>query len=196
MNPEDVLDTIALTTKGIWPIISTTGLISRCLYERHDAPNLFYIPGSMGLASSVALGISIQKPRLPVVAIDGDGSLLMNLGTLVTIAANRPKNFIHVVLDNGMYDSCSGEITLAQKVSITSIAQAAGYPSTCIVETLDDLAVKLKKAVNSGPTFVRVPVRFRARRNYARPTDVEAIKFRFIGFLAHAAENSDPSKGQ
>lgn len=186
MNTEKVLDIIASTVNGMWPIISTTGLISRCLYERHDSSNQFYIPGSMGLASSVALGISLNKPTLPVVAIDGDGSLLMNLGTLATIASNCTKNFIHIVLDNGIYDSCSGEATLASKVSLVSLAKAAGYRVAKSITSPHNLIELLKKSPGLGPTLIHVPVVSRARRDYIRPINLEDIKFRFLSFLGHS----------
>ena len=81
------------------PIVSANGFISRDLFELKDKPSNFYMIGSMGLASSIGLGVALKNPTKKNFVFDGDGSILMNLGSLTTIAALKPKNFIHIILE-------------------------------------------------------------------------------------------------
>jgi len=117
MNREEALESILQATKENDAIFATTGLISRSLYELHDAPNIFYNVGSFGMVSSLGLGFALSKPANKTIVIDGDASLLTNFGTMVTIGVQSPKNFVHVALDNNSYASCSEEKSCSDTAS-------------------------------------------------------------------------------
>lgn len=108
-------------------VICNIGFPSRELYEIDDRPKNFYMIGSMGLASSIGFGLAMAKPHKDVVVIDGDGSLLMNMGSLVTIFANNPSNLTWIVIDNGAYGSTGNQDTYAQKTDLVDIAKAVGF---------------------------------------------------------------------
>ena len=102
-------------------------------------PNFFYLQHAMGLASSLGLGIALSKPAVPVVVFDGDGSVLMNLGGLSTLARYRPKNLVHVVFDNESLLSVGGFPTVTGTCTrLAEVAAAAGVPRTACVSTVDD----------------------------------------------------------
>ncbi|HEU5268324.1 MAG TPA: thiamine pyrophosphate-dependent enzyme [Jatrophihabitans sp.] len=119
-------------------VVSSCGYPSRELYNAGDRPGNFYLVGSMGMAAPIALGIASIHPRLMVIAIDGDGSLLMNLGVLPMVAAARPR-LIHVVCDNGMHESTGGQAT-TQRADFVALALAAGYRSAIRIEQPAELA--------------------------------------------------------
>ena len=108
-------------------VVCNIGFPSRELYEINDRPENFYMIGSMGLASSIGLGLSIAKPNKHVVVIDGDGSLLMNMGSLVTVFAQNPSNLTWIVIDNGAYGSTGNQDTYAQLIDFVEIAKSVGF---------------------------------------------------------------------
>ncbi len=108
-------------------IICNIGFPSRELYEINDRSENFYMIGSMGLASSIGLGLALAKPHKHVVVIDGDGSLLMNMGSLVTVFAQNPDNLTWIVIDNGAYGSTGNQDTYAQLVDFVDIAKSVGF---------------------------------------------------------------------
>ena len=108
-------------------IVSTTGFISRFLYEQEDTPNRFYMIGSMGCAAAIGFGLATQCPSRKVAIIDGDGALLMKLGTIATIGHYQPRNLLHIVFDNGCYASTGGQRCAASTVDFVNLAAAAGY---------------------------------------------------------------------
>lgn len=110
-------------------IIANIGFPSRELYEIKDRNKNFYMLGSMGLASSIGLGLSLSQNK-KVIVLDGDGSILMNLGSLVTIANQNPKNFILIVLDNEVYGSTGNQRTYTKNTNLLNIAKAAGFKHT------------------------------------------------------------------
>ena len=107
---EEALDAVYEAAAPDDALLSTTGLMSRSLHERHDSPNQYYNTGSFGLVSSVGLGFALSKPDVNTIVVDGDASLLTNFNTLVTIGRYKPENLVHVVIDNNSYGSCSEEI--------------------------------------------------------------------------------------
>ena len=133
-------------------------------------PNLdLYIPfvGSMGKGSSLALGIALARPDRRVVVLDGDGSLLMNLGSLVTIAGKSPKNLCHMVIENGIYAGTGGQpVPNAGKTSFTGMAKAAGYASTYEFDDLEEFTGFKIKIVCSGTNEAFAP-RFKDFRTIA-----------------------------
>lgn len=111
-------------------VVCNIGFPSRELYEINDRDKNFYMIGSMGLASSIGFGLALAKPDEDVVVIDGDGSLLMNMGSLVTIFANNPKNLTWIVINNGAYGSTGNQDTYAQKLDLTCIAKSVGFKNS------------------------------------------------------------------
>lgn len=111
-------------------IVCNIGFPSRELYEIDDRDENFYMIGSMGLASSIGFGLALAKPEKDIVVIDGDGSLLMNMGSLVTIFANNPRNLTWIVIDNGAYGSTGNQDTYAQVIDLADIAKSVGFKNS------------------------------------------------------------------
>ena len=125
-------------------IICNIGFPSRELYEIDDRSKNFYMIGSMGLASSIGFGLALARPDKDIVVIDGDGSLLMNMGSLVTIFANNPRNLTWIVIDNGAYGSTGNQDTYAQKLDLVDIAKSVGFKNS------DDFKnINLKEIISS-----------------------------------------------
>ena len=128
-------------------IICNIGFPSRELYEIDDRNENFYMIGSMGLASSIGLGLALARPDKDIVVIDGDGSLLMNMGSLVTIFANNPRNLTWIVIDNGAYGSTGNQDTYAQLIDLCDIAKSVGFKNSYNFEE-----VNLKDMIKSDDT--------------------------------------------
>ena len=118
-------------------VICNIGFPSRELYEIEDRSKNFYMIGSMGLASSIGLGLALAKPYDDVVVIDGDGSLLMNMGSLVTIFANNPSNLTWIVIDNGAYGSTGNQDTYAQVLDLVDVARGVGFRNSYNFKDID-----------------------------------------------------------
>ena len=125
-------------------VICNIGFPSRELYEIEDRQRNFYMIGSMGLASSIGLGLALSKPNEDVVVIDGDGSLLMNMGSLVTVFANNPSNLTWIVIDNGAYGSTGNQDTYAQKIDLVDVAKGVGFKNSHYFDNID-----LRKIIKS-----------------------------------------------
>lgn len=128
-------------------VVTIMGAVAAELQSIGHQPNFFYLQHAMGLASSMGLGIALSRPELRVVVFDGDGSVLMNLGGLTTLARYRPRNLIHVVFDNESLLSVGGFPTATSTGSdLAGIAAAAGVPSTATVRTIDALVTAFDEA--------------------------------------------------
>lgn len=123
-----------------WLVVACNGMIGRELYTHADAARQFYMIGSMGLASSIGLGLALAQPSRTVVIFDGDGNVLMNLGTLGSIAAAGVSNLYHVVFDNHAHGSTGGQKTISDRVSLDAIARAAGYRQALRAMSFEALA--------------------------------------------------------
>lgn len=149
--------------KGLAPaalVVASTGMVSRDLQTSGDRSENFYMVGSMGLASSIALGLASSLPERTVVVVDGDGSCLMRLGSLPTIGRYRPGNLLHVVLDNATHSSTGGQPTAASNVDFPALARAAGYRSATELHDLDELTRALREFTpGQGPRLVRFRIR-------------------------------------
>ena len=131
-------------------VVTIMGAVAAELQSIGHKPNFFYLQHAMGLASSVGLGIALSRPELTVVVFDGDGSILMNLGGLTTLARYRPKNLVHVVFDNESLLSVGGFPTATSTGSdIAGIAAAAGVPRTATVRTLDAFTNAFSQALSA-----------------------------------------------
>jgi sulfopyruvate decarboxylase subunit beta len=129
-------------------VVTIMGAVAAELQSIGHRQNFFYLQHAMGLASSLGLGIALSRPELKVVVFDGDGSLLMNLGGLTTLARYRPRNLVHVVFDNESLLSVGGFPTATSTGSdLAAIAKAAGVPSTATVNTIDGFRVKFVEAL-------------------------------------------------
>jgi phosphonopyruvate decarboxylase len=186
MTREEAIEEIAASRGGI--IVSTTGMISRELYELRDKAGAghardFLTVGSMGHASSIALSIALQKPQLQVTCLDGDGAALMHMGALAAIGTQKPHNYCHIVLNNGAHDSVGGQHTIAPFIDIPDVAKACGYKKIYQVKTKDELKNILAKK-HEGLTFIEVKVKKGARKDLGRPktTPVEN-KTAFMKYL-------------
>jgi sulfopyruvate decarboxylase subunit beta len=138
-------------------VVTIMGAVAAELQSIGHRPNFFYLQHAMGLASSVGLGIALCRPELPVVVLDGDGSLLMNLGGLSTLARYRPRNLLHIVFDNESLLSVGGFPTATSTgTDLAGVAAAAGVPRTATVHTVDELnaAVADARAANDLTTIV------------------------------------------
>lgn len=132
-------------------VVTIMGAVAAELQSLGHQPNFFYLQHAMGLASSVGLGIALSKPHRKVVVFDGDGSVLMNLGGLTTLARYRPRNLTHVVFDNESLLSVGGFPTATATGSdIAGMAAAAGIPRTSTVRTLDDFVSSFNAALAAG----------------------------------------------
>ena len=167
---------------GNHPIISANGFISRDLFDVCNKSSNFYMIGSMGLASSIGLGVALKNPRKSVFIFDGDGNILMNLGSLTTIASQKPKNLIHVVFDNSVHESTGGQPTNSNFVNIEKIAKACNYNHTFMVKTENNLLKILDKIKKlKGPIMIVVKIQQskgeKSKRVNILPVD---IKERFM----------------
>ena len=132
-------------------VVTIMGAVAAEVQSIGHRPNFFYLQHAMGLASSVGLGIALARPELAVVVLDGDGSLLMNLGGLTTLARYRPKNLVHVVFDNESLLSVGGFPTATSTGSdLAAIAKAAGVPNSVTVRTIDEFRSAFLAAQKAG----------------------------------------------
>lgn len=175
MGREEAIGHI-LAASGDDPVVSTTGKASREVYELREAQSQghahdFLTVGSMGHSSSIALGIALQKPDRRVWCLDGDGAALMHLGAMALIGANRPRNLVHIVLNNEAHESVGGMPTVAGKLDLPAIARACGYPGAVSVDSPEELDRALTAAKEAGQlSFIEVKCALGARANLGRPT--------------------------
>ncbi|HEX7126773.1 MAG TPA: thiamine pyrophosphate-dependent enzyme [Thermodesulfobacteriota bacterium] len=144
---------------GREPAIHANGYIGRESHAVADRPENFYMIGSMGLASAIGLGLALARPDRRVVVFDGDGNLLMGLGTLALVAAVAPANLAHVVFDNAVYGSTGGQRSISADVRLDRLAAAAGYASARAVTAAGEVRDAVEAALaGAGPHFVLVRV--------------------------------------
>ena len=157
--------------------------MSRDLFEVNDKESNFYMIGSMGLASSIALGIAIKKPNKKIFVFDGDGNILMNLGSLDTIGSLKPKNLVHVVFDNKMHESTGGQPTSSNKIDISKIAQASNYKifTSNNKKSLEEIIKKLKKI--NGPVMIVIRISRSKEKSSRVDITPEKIKLRFMSAI-------------
>lgn len=178
LGREEAIKTVVDKLREDDIVVSTTGMISRELFEYREAKGQghshdFLTVGSMGYASQIALGIALQKPDRRVVVFDGDGALLMHMGGMAIIGDYCPKNLVHIVFNNGAHDSVGGQPTVGQKIDIESIAKAVGY--TDVVSVDNEMALccamnHVNNAVIEGVSLINVNVHKGNRKDLGRPT--------------------------
>ena len=152
-------------------VVSTTGMISRELFITDDRSGNFYMLGSMGLVSSFSLGLALLNPSNRVVALEGDGSALMSMGTLALVASEAPRNFLHIILDNESYESTGGQPTITNQIDLAKIASSCGYQKADRIENGDQLSVALTNSRNNpGPRMILAKVGIAPVKNIPRVT--------------------------
>ncbi len=166
-------------------VVHANGMICRESFTVRDRPENFYMIGSMGLASSIALGVALCRPDRRVVIFDGDGNVLMNLGGVAMVGALQPKNLVHVVFDNEAYGSTGGQASLSKHLPLQEIARASGYRWAGRVEDQEALVTTVRKLLNSeGPSFLLVKVSLHEEEGIPRVSHPpEVIRDRFIAAL-------------
>ncbi|XP_052800869.1 phosphonopyruvate decarboxylase-like isoform X2 [Mya arenaria] len=175
-------------------VVSTTGMLSRELYEyrmaREDGHERdFLTVGSMGHASSIALGIALQKHNRQIYCIDGDGSVIMHMGTMATIGQRGPENLKHIIINNGAHDSVGGQPTDASNsegFDFGTIARGCGYKETLLAVTEEEVAAAVTRLrLTKGPLLLEIKIRLGARKDLGRPkTKPIENKKDFMHFLA------------
>lgn len=189
MKREEIIRHI-VAASGEDPIVSTTGKASRELFEIRAANGQshkydFLTVGSMGHSSSIALGIALNKPDTKIWCVDGDGAVLMHMGSLAVLGANRPKNLVHVVINNGAHETVGGMPTVAGKLELAAVARACGYPYAVRVETFEALDEQLALARERNElTMIEVACSIGARDDLGRPTTTALEnKVNFVEYL-------------
>ncbi len=189
MKREEIIQHI-VNVSGEDPIVSTTGKASRELFETrvHNGQSHkydFLTVGSMGHASSIALGVAISKPNKKIWCIDGDGAALMHMGSFAVIGSVDPKNLVHIVINNEAHETVGGIPSVANAVDFPLIAKACGYEHVAVVDSFEDLDKELVAAKNrTGLSFIEVKASLGARDDLGRPTTTaHENKVCFMDFL-------------
>jgi thiamine pyrophosphate-dependent acetolactate synthase large subunit-like protein len=174
---------IIVKSVGKNPIVSANGFMSRDLFEVNDKESNFYMIGSMGLASSIGLGIALKNPKKYVFVFDGDGNILMNLGSLVTIGSLMPKNLIHVVFDNNSHESTGGQPTNSSKINLEKIAKAVNY-NVFTIKSKTKLVLVLKEIKKlQGPIFLLIKISTSKERSKRVSWEPKTIRDRVMKSL-------------
>lgn len=177
LNREEALATILKEGGHEAILVSTTGKISRELYEQSDAlygthENIFMTVGGMGHASMIALGIAKKRPKEKIICIDGDGAALMHMGALAFISSQSPENFVHIIINNQSHESVGAMPTGCQKINFSELAKNVGYSWTIRVSTLEELTKVLRNIdEQKGPILVEVLVSLDSRADLGRPRE-------------------------
>lgn len=175
MTREEIIRHIA-NVSGEDPIVSTTGKASRELFEIREANGQshkydFLTVGSMGHSSSIALGVAINKPDKKIWCIDGDGAMLMHMGAMAVLGANKPQNLVHIVINNSAHETVGGMPTVAGQIDIVGVARSCGYPSAVSVDSFEALDTQLQKAKSANAlSLIEVKCSIGARDDLGRPT--------------------------
>lgn len=172
MSREEAIQAVVDALPDDTMYVSTTGMASRELYEIRDRARQthvhdFLTVGSMGHASQIALGVALNSPKRRVCCIDGDGALIMHMGSMGVVASRHPRNLVHVVINNGAHDSVGGQPTVSSNMDLPKIALACGYDSAFSAETPEKITDALREA--EGTAFLEIKVRRGARKDLGRP---------------------------
>ena len=175
LKREDVLRSLLKLAKPNDLVVSTTGKTSREVFElrleRHESQRDFLTVGGMGHTSSIALGVALGNPSKRILCFDGDGSVLMHLGALPIIGSLKPKNFIHVLLNNAAHESVGGQPTVGNKVDFAAIALASGYCDYRLATDKDSLKLFWQElSEQDGPVLLEVLINKESRDDLGRPT--------------------------
>ncbi len=165
---EDALRAVQRAVQPTDIVVATTGYTGRELYACDDRPNQLYVVGSMGCASSIALGMAWARPDRRVVVLDGDGAMLMRLGALATLAYEQPPNLLHVLLDNEAHESTGGQSTVSHSMDLAGVAQSCGYTNVARISTASELEAAVADRT-PGLRFVSLKTRHGVPADLPRP---------------------------
>jgi phosphonopyruvate decarboxylase len=175
LSRAEAVETVAASAPDDEAIVSTTGEVSRELFALRDRPGNFYMQGSMGHAAAIALGVALGRPERSVLVLDGDGAVLMHMGTLSTIGYERPERLIHVILDNEAYATTGNQPTTSVTTRLEDVALACGYRWVRRCATREQLAELLRTArAQSGPACILVKTNQRETDGLPRVTSAYA----------------------
>ena len=171
MTRMDAIKLIGELTSAEDLVMATTGKISRELFLANDQSNHFYMQGSMGHISSIALGVALSQKTRRVVILDGDGAFMMHMGSIPMIGHYKPENFIHIVLDNESYETTGDQDTISAHVDFEQIAKASGYHKTHSVSEAAELRALMSGNLNpGGPVLIRVKINRQETKGVPRIT--------------------------
>lgn len=171
---EEIMKEVLNLLKGKEVIFSTTGKTSRELFEvriaRNEFPHDFYTVGSMGCSPSIALGFALNS-KLKTIVFDGDGALIMQMGSLATIGHYKPKNFYHILIDNHAHESTGGQPTVSRSIDFEKICLANGYNFAKTVQSKENLIENITQFLSQeGPAMLIIKSDKGSRENLGRPT--------------------------
>lgn len=190
LSREEALKLVIDHLSGSDIVVSTTGKLSRELFEYREAKGQshesdFLTVGSMGHSSSIALGISLEKPFRRVFCLDGDGAFIMHMGAISNVGYLNPRNYYHILFNNGSHESVGGQPTLGFHVDIPAIAKACGYKHAVSATSKEEIASVLQQLDSlEGPTLIELKVKIASRDDLGRPTtSTIENKDQFMHFL-------------
>ena len=197
LSREEAIQTVAAALGEKDCIVSTTGMISRELFEYRAAMHQgherdFLTVGSMGHASQIALGIVMAQPQRRVWCFDGDGAAIMHMGSMAIVASKKPANYVHVVFNNGAHDSVGGQPTVGLQIDLPAVAKAVGYKTAITVANKEELEQQLSTlrsqlSTLGGPILLEIKVKKGNRKDLGRPTTTPIQnKEALMQFLSHA----------
>lgn len=178
LSREEVVNAVIDSTRADDIIVSTTGKLSRELFEAREARGQghgadFLTVGSMGHSAMIGLGIALDKPERRVLVLDGDGAVIMHAGSLAVLGASAPANLVHVMVNNEAHESVGGMPTVAASIDFPAMARAFGYReafSAADASELANLLGRLDSFAGAGPVFIEVKASIGAREDLGRPT--------------------------
>lgn len=176
LSREDVVKIVVKESQDSDIFVSTTGKLSRELFECREEYNQghkrdFLTVGSMGHSSMIALAIAKQKADRKVYCLDGDGAVLMHMGSMAVLAANEPKNYVHVLINNGAHETVGGVPTVSNHIDYPAVALACGYKKAFKAVTEDEIVNVLNQAKQEeGPVFIEIRTNLFSRADLGRPT--------------------------
>ncbi len=183
---KEALEIISEAKDGKTVLLATTGKTGRELYEINDTPNNLYMVGSLGCIASIGLGLSLAKTNKNIIVIDGDGSLLMRMGSLATIGHYAPNNMLHILLDNNTHDSTGGQYTVSHNVDFVRIASSCSYTNSIHIHNLHELQNAITTWKKSKQlTFLYVRIKGGSSKALGRPNSKPfEVKQKVMKFIA------------
>lgn len=176
LTREEAIQTVTNKLSEDDMIVSTTGKSSRELFEYREAKNQghgndFLTVGSMGHSSSIALGIALNNKDKKIFCFDGDGAILMHMGSLALVGSKKPENFYHVMFNNSAHESVGGLPTIMSDIHIEDLVTSCGYNKVFHASNIDELNDVLDEFIQSaGPVFLNIDVDISSRKDLGRPT--------------------------
>jgi thiamine pyrophosphate-dependent acetolactate synthase large subunit-like protein len=185
----EALDIVVPKIEGALTVVCN-GMLGRDLWATGDRPEWFYMIGSMGLASSIGLGLSVTQPEKRVVVLDGDGNVLMNMGGLANIGTIGPRNFYHLVFDNGVHASTGGQRTISHSLPLEEVARVCGYRRVRRADDPEAVATAVEELLaGPGPAMLLIEVEPGNQKDVPR---VEVTPEEMAARMRIAATGSNP----